>query len=608
MTLKASFFNRTIFLRELRRAAPLWVMYLLAILLLPLGLVSGYDPARAFEPTSQIISYADAFSSLVSFLYGAMLAWVLHASLFRTTPTNYYASLPIRRETLFATRYLAGLFAAAVPNLLAAVLTWLVTAALGNPQPQACFVLFGASTLGFWFFYGLATVCCMVSGHAVMMPILYIILNFVVIVVEVIVAILLESFVYGMPQLYEQRLAPFSPLYWMLFRDYGGYSDIAGFHFEGWPYLAALGAVGLTFSVLAFFLFRRREMERSGDVIAVRWLRSVFQYAFTLGCALVFCQVIKSFVSSEDFSHSFLTVMVLLLLGALIGHLAARMMLQKTLRVFHSGWKSLVICCAVLMLGFGSMQLDFFGYSRYVPDPSQVRTVSLQSYNPAGPAYPVEGQDAAEQVVALHQRFLDERSFLSALDDSYDTYTTVYFAYELENGKTVMRKYRLPLGEDQPLSALTDEFCEIYYSLPFVLAREVPAGVTAENITACVIDCLVYQDEESWKFRDESATVVEGSSSIQVDSSSNYTLGSAEAQTLFADCILPDFADSSLGRNDSYPLWDNTHSFSGCSVTLDFQYRTDGVTQYFQIALTDDAARTLAFLQALGYPVGNTAS
>lgn len=416
MTLKTSFFNRTVFLRELRRAAPLWVMYLLAILLLPLGLVSGYDASRAFEPMSRIISYADAFSSLVSFLYGAMLAWVLHASLFRTVPTNYYASLPIRRETLFTTRCLTGLFAAAVPNLLAAALTWLVTAALGNPQPQACLVLFGASTLGFLFFYGLATVCCMVSGHAVMMPILYIILNFVVIVVEVIVAILMESFVYGMPSLYEQRLAPFSPLYWMLFRDYGGYTDINGFHFDGWPYLAVLGAVGAALSVLAFFLFRRREMERSGDVIAVRWLRSVFQYAFTLGCALVFCQVIKSFVSSEDFSHSFLTVMVLLLLGALIGHLAARMMLQKTLRVFHGGWKSLIICCAVLMLGFGSMRLDFFGYSRYVPDPSQIRAVSLQSYNPAGPAYPVEGQEAAEQVVALHQRFLDERSLLSALD------------------------------------------------------------------------------------------------------------------------------------------------------------------------------------------------
>lgn len=600
MTSRTSFFNRTIFLRELRRSAPLWVMYLLLVLLLPFGLVSSYDPAGAFEPARQIVDYANAFSSLASFLYGAMLAWLLHASLFRATPTNYYAALPLRRETLFTTRFLTGLFAAAVPNLLSAALAWLVTAALGNPQPQACLVLFGASTLGFLFFYGLATACCMVSGHVVMMPILYIILNFVVLVVEIIITILLESFVYGMPQFNEQHLARFSPLYWMLFRDYGGYSDINGFHFEDWTYLAVLGVVGLAFSVLAFFLFRRREMERSGDVIAVRWIRPVFQYAFTLGCALVFCQIIKSTVSSADFSHSFATVMVLLLLGALIGHFLARMMLYKTLRVFHGGWRSLAICCAVLILGFGSMQLDLFGYCTYIPDISQIRAVSLQSYNPNGLSYPVTELASVEQVTTMHQHFLDERDYLSALDSNNVTF---YLAYELENGKTVTRKYSLPLDEAPTQNALTDEFCEVYYSLPFVLAREVPADVTAENITSCTIEYHDYQDDETKVFYEEDRTVAEGAAISVVDDSSFYTLGSAEAQTLFADCVLPDFADSSLGRNETYPLWDSTHSLSGCSITLDFEYRVGDGNGGFQIMLTNDAARTCAYLKALGYPI-----
>lgn len=131
-----------------------------------------------------------------------------------------------------------------------------------------------------------------------------------------------------------------------------------------------------------------------------------------------------------------------------------------------------------------------------------------------------------------------------------------------------------------------------------------PSDVTAENITACRIDYLVCNEKENGNFYAENAVIVKGATSTQVDDSSSYTLGSAEAQALFADCVLPDFADSSLGRNDSYPLWDNTHSLSGCSVMLSFQYRTDsGSSRSFDIALTDDAARTLAFLQALGYPV-----
>lgn len=600
MTSRTSFFNRAIFLRELRRTAPLWIMYLLLILLLPFGILSSYDPARSFEPIGNIISYTNAFSSVIAFLYGAVLAWILHASLFRATPTNYYAALPIRRETLFVTRYLTGFAAAAVPNLLAAVLTYFVTSALGNPKPEVCLVFFGASTLGFLFFYGLATVCCMVSAQVIMMPILYIILNFVAVVVEIILVILMESFVYGMPQIYSRVMEPFSPLYQMLFRDFGGYSDIRGFHFEDMGYLAVLGAVGIAFSVLAFILFRQREMERSGDVIAVRWIRPVFQYAFTLGCALVFCQVVKSFVASSDFSHSFATVMVLLLLGAVIGHFVVRMLLNKSLRVFQGGWKSLGICCVILILGFGAMRLDLFGYCTYIPDVSQIRAVSLQSYNLNGLSYPVTDLASVEQVTTMHQHFLDERAYLSELDSNY---TPFYLAYELENGKTVVRKYRLPLNEQQTQSALTDEFCAIYDSLPFVLAREVPADVTAENITSCTIEYQNYREDKTEKFYEEDTSVAEGAAVSVVDGYSSYTLGSAEAQTLFADCVLPDFADSSLGRNETYPLWDNTHSFSSFSITLDFQCRVGDGSRSFYISLSDDAARTIAYLQELGYIV-----
>lgn len=44
---------------------------------------------------------------------------------------------------------------------------------------------------------------------------------------------------------------------------------------------------GIVFAALALLVFRRREMERSGDVIAVKPLRPVFLYCFTIGCAIV---------------------------------------------------------------------------------------------------------------------------------------------------------------------------------------------------------------------------------------------------------------------------------------------------------------------------------
>ena len=58
-------------------------------------------------------------------------------------------------------------------------------------------------------------------------------------------------------------------------------------HLVGWGYLGILAGVGVVFAVCAYLLLQHREMERSGDVIAVRQLRPAALYGFTIGCALV---------------------------------------------------------------------------------------------------------------------------------------------------------------------------------------------------------------------------------------------------------------------------------------------------------------------------------
>lgn len=593
MTSRISCFDRAIFLRELRRAAPLWALYLLALLVPPLELVASFDPAGVNDFSETLGSYANAFSCVVPFVYGAALAWVLHASLFRTVPTNFYAALPLRRETLFLTRWLTGLLTALVPNLLSALLTLAVTTALGTPLPADCLRFFAAATLGFLFFYGLGTLCCMVSGHAAMMPVLYLILNFTVIVVEMVVQVLLESFVYGMPPLGTSPLAAFSPLYYMLF---GGHYDLSTSYLGipdpgSWRYLALLSVVGIAFSLLALFFFRRRDMERSGDIITVRWLRPVFQYAFTLGCALIFCQVVKSLIRIPSFSSSFCAVMALLLLGAFLGHIAARMMLMKSVRVFRGGWLSLLVCCAVLAVGFGSMRLDLFGYSRRIPDTEEIQSVCLQPYDSM--EYMLETPDAIQAVRTLHERFIREREELSATKDT----SLVYLIYELKNGKTLRRRFPLPTGETQP-GTLEYEFDQVYNSTSFVLARTVPAGLSEANMVSCTIVYTPFHNDSDG-----------APATASYDQSSSLTLGSQEAWTFYTTAILPDFEDSSLGRS-SFPLYSYDAETDGYRVEFYFGYyddpnaaAEDRITRAFQLSLTSDAARTIAYLQKLGYRV-----
>lgn len=74
-------------------------------------------------------------------------------------------------------------------------------------------------------------------------------------------------------------------------------------------------------------------MERSGDVIAVKPLRPVFLYCFTVGCSIVISYVISSMQASLFGSEGFRRALLFLILGAFLGYFIAQMLLQKTVAV-----------------------------------------------------------------------------------------------------------------------------------------------------------------------------------------------------------------------------------------------------------------------------------
>ena len=65
---------------------------------------------------------------------------------------------------------------------------------------------------------------------------------------------------------------------------------------------AAMAAIGIALTVLALLIFRRREMERSGDVIAVKPLRPVFLYCFSFGSAIVLSYIVSSLQSTFEYT------------------------------------------------------------------------------------------------------------------------------------------------------------------------------------------------------------------------------------------------------------------------------------------------------------------
>ena len=171
MTSKISCFDRAVFRRALKKTAPVWILYTLYELLLPLRLfsfcrgVSSCTDDFLVQIEKTILGYARINASLLPFLLGGLLAWGLFFWLFRAGTAYFYAALPVRRETLFLTNYLTGLLLCAAPALLSSLLLWAVGAGFGAAVFVPAMQVFTATMLGFLLFFSFAVlVCCRVAS------------------------------------------------------------------------------------------------------------------------------------------------------------------------------------------------------------------------------------------------------------------------------------------------------------------------------------------------------------------------------------------------------------------------------------------------------------
>ena len=512
MTSKISCFDRAVFRRALKKTAPVWILYTLYELLLPLRLfsfcrgVSSCTDDFLVQIEKTILGYARINASLLPFLLGGLLAWVLFFWLFRAGTAYFYAALPVRRETLFLTNYLTGLLLCAAPALLSSLLLWAVGAGFGAAAFVPAMQVFAAAMLGFLLFFSFAVLVCCVVGQMAAMPIVYVILNFTFFVLEAIVRHLLFTFVYGMPYSQSSTMQSFAlhatPVLGLLqggFRVATDWAERDGMYYmelnpqlEGWGYLGALAALGLVFALCAFLLLKHREMERSGDVIAVGWLRPVALYVFTIGCALVLGALMAELFSSNT-ADNFWYVLLFLFMGAFVGYFAGKMLLQKTIHVFRSGWLGLGACCLALLLAFGAAEFDLFGYSRYLPERSAVQAAGLTHYQSNG-LYTTQDDAFIQDVLNLHTAAVSEKSKQEHRRHAYQLGTDYteqfYITYRMTDGTLTERYYSIVYSEadlEDP-DSLISRFSALYNSPGSVLIRtgfDTPR--TEKNVLSCYV-------------------------------------------------------------------------------------------------------------------------
>lgn len=434
--------NAGLLRRTLLRGAPLWGLWTLGgLLLLPLHLLSLFR-VDSREATEYLLGITQVGTVLV-FGYGLLVAWFLFAYLYNTRTAYHYGSLPLRRETQFLTRYLAGLLFHLVPAAVTALLTIVAAALQGANCVVAAGIFFAVTSLVYLFYYSLAVLIAQLVGHIAALPVLYVVLNFTSVVLETILAGVIRTLTFGMDS--GQDLWPdwLSPFYYALRRNLFGYKtiwdDVTGefqsVQFNGWVPALIFGAVGL-----GFLLFRKRHLETAGDVIAVSFLKPVFLYALSLGSGIVLGCLLSDYLFYNG-QNRFLTMLICMLLGTALGYWAGQMLLHKSLRVLSKGnW---VRCGAVMLVvaaGMLGCRYDITGFSRYVPDAADVQSV-MMGYGGGI----VTDREIIEETVALHQQIVDQRYAIESEAARADWAPSFRITYQLQDGSYVLRSFSLPV-------------------------------------------------------------------------------------------------------------------------------------------------------------------
>lgn len=449
-----SFFNWTVFKKTVLRYWPVWGAYsVIWLVVLPLqGLMMLQLDAQnrgTRYPNGYMQSFAHDVPDAVSLslalavFFGALCAMAVCSHLYNARSANFFGSLPIRREGLFITHYLAGLAFLMVPNVVVFLLTLLIEAIGG-----AVFL----PGLGFWlavtcgeclFFYSMAVFCGMFTGHILALPAFYGIFNVLAAGVYFLVEAVFRMFYYGFTGFGSAlsnvvawltpigKLGRSSSVYFWVTED--------GYQMFGLENVAAYAVAAVVLAVCSFFLYRVRRLESAGDVVSVKCMRPVFQYGVAFCAGLALGMLTSAFLGGRE-----PTLMVSILVWAVIGCFVARMLLEKSFRVF-SHWREAAISAGVFVLLFLVVGFDLTGFETRVPAAGQVESVELDGFRLC---YLYDGGDhvttetsspeLVDYAILLHQAAVDQRNGRPA---GATASTNLRVTYHLKNGGELARWY-----------------------------------------------------------------------------------------------------------------------------------------------------------------------
>lgn len=567
-----SFFDKTLFRSQLKHTWPLWLGYTaLWLFLVPVALfsaLSAYPGSySAADASSLLLNTGVRGGVFISFVFGLFFAMLAFSHLTQSRATNGFHALPVRRETIFLTAYLTGLFC----QLSTILVTFLLGAAVSAPLHLSFWSVTGAAMgsamLEAVFFYSFAALCMMMTGQILAAPVFYFVGNILVPGMEYLLRNFAGNFLYGYSGHTDVALGFLSPPLYMYTEvsiasietceSDSYYVTAYALEHRSFMILAAYALAGLVIALIALLLYRTRKSEMTGSTVAFPWATPIFKYGVAFCTAVALGQFLYYFLFGQyrsGGSDSLPGTILCMVAAGLVGYFVAEMLIKKSFRVFRAGAKGAVI----VSLAGVAMSFDLTGYEKHVPDESEIESAF---YTFSGMTnVTTDDADTIRRLTAAHQAIVKNRNEQTRIADAWDADTlsqsdhddiepfSLRLTYYLKDGSQLSRSYSLYLRRSDLTapSSVTARVNALYTCRESVLCRVLGYGYEHLGDTPRFLDsyCYYYDDNSGGK---------------------DYALTAAQAEQVYA-ALMQDVQDSDNGGSDIFAvqeyLYDSPTHFS----------------------------------------------
>lgn len=599
MPRKTSFCNAALLRSDIKRYWPLLFLYVAVwVVILPMqilsasrecdGVADGIMTVLQLQQHNVIIRSIPA-SVVMSLLFGCFAAMAVWSYLMSGRTVGLMHALPVTRTQAFFSHVLSVLGALTAGNVLIFLLTALCSAGFSYVDWTALGAWLLLTELMALFFFALGSLCAMVTGWLLAVPVLYGAMNVVALLLYAVISTMTQMFYFGyssgdIPE-FITWLTPVGRIWDAVanggaqpievqFREPIGTQTYHRFQLPASAFSTCIiyAAVGIALLALVWWLYKKRPSETAGDAMSFRWLQPIARWSIGLCGGLG----LGLFLNYVILGSSFAGLLICQLVMGVICFFAAQMLLKKKFRIFTSRWwvETLALVLTLLAVTL-CIKLDITGYQHRVPDAEDVTSVRFDA---SYADFTTDDPAAVESVISLHRAILEqydetgERLENQTYLDTEGGPTTRYVRvdYQLRNGTSLCREWRVSIVNGSDIHRL--------------MTQLVSRTDCRESLMG--LDSL-------WKYGGVSN--VAGGYVSQYETGAFADLTRQQAQDLVSHAL----ADAANSRTPIDPLRDVM--YNSTDLDIEIYMNANGKTVSLPLGVPDFAVETKAFLDALEF-------